>query len=165
MYLFDKGKRFLCLTVLGMSCVGFAGTQPPDSTGVNVPLGSYAGPQNLSNLNTNISIPVITRAGRGLNFTYNLQYNTNVWLVNDPSGVLVNADQFGWQGDLSVAMSGGTQHSSTPCGYHRYWQYRDYVFTDQSGTVHSFPNVVYNTGAGCGTNTLSEVATMAQVLF
>ena len=46
------------------------------------PLGSFGGGPdviNLANLNSHIAIPVLHKPGRGINFTYDLSYDTSVW--------------------------------------------------------------------------------------
>ena len=45
------------------------------------PFGSFGGGPdiiNLANLNSHISIPVLNKAGRGTNFTYDLSYDSSV---------------------------------------------------------------------------------------
>src|ERR1041384_1854178 len=52
---------------------------PPTGT---PPFGSFGGRPdviNLANLNAHLSIPILHKAGRGLNFVYDLTYDSSVW--------------------------------------------------------------------------------------
>src|SRR5260370_1802617 len=60
----------------------FAGNSPAQvATGIP-PFGSFGGGPdviNLANLNSHITIPVVHKPGRGLNFTYDLGYDSTLW--------------------------------------------------------------------------------------
>jgi len=46
------------------------------------PFGSFGGGPdviNVANLNSHIAIPVLHKPGRGMNFNYDLSYDTSVW--------------------------------------------------------------------------------------
>jgi hypothetical protein len=53
------------------------------------PFGSFGGGPdvvNLANLNAHITVPVFSRAGRGIPFNYSLQYDTSIWYPVGSSG-------------------------------------------------------------------------------
>ncbi len=64
--------------------------------------GSFSeGPDviNLANLNSHLTIPVLHKAGRGVNFSYDLTYDSSVWYrVGSTWHPVVN---FGWSGRMS----------------------------------------------------------------
>ena len=66
--------------------LGSASAQVPTGT---PPLGSFGGGPDiidLANLNAHIDVPVLQKAGRGLNFTYDLSNDTSVWYPVGGSG-------------------------------------------------------------------------------
>src|SRR6266581_6270843 len=72
------------------------------------PFGSFGGGPdviNLANLNSHIAIPVIHKAGRGTNFTYDLSYDSSVWYpVGSGSTTSWQAVyKWGWRGQTEVA--------------------------------------------------------------
>jgi len=76
------------------------------------PFGTYAGGTfdtvNEGNLNVHFVIPVLHRAGRGTPFTYDLTYDSSVWMPGTSNGVTqwqpVNAN-WGWNA-ISQALTG-----------------------------------------------------------
>src|SRR6266852_9251146 len=53
------------------------------------PFGSFSGGPdiiNLANLNSHLAIPVVHKPGRGMNFTYDLSYDSSVWYPVGSSG-------------------------------------------------------------------------------
>jgi len=124
----------------------------PDSFGQatiggSVPFNSYGGGPfdriNLSDLDVHFDIPVFSKAGRGLPFSYMLGYDSLVWT---PEGSLgwQPASSWGWRGETQnetgyVIYATGTQ----PCGVvgnHLYYKttYFDYAYFDRDGVVHPF---------------------------
>jgi hypothetical protein len=55
---------------------------------------------NLSNLNINWTIPIVKKAGRGMNFSYSQSYNSSIWFRDVVNGYFVwNAvENYGWRG-------------------------------------------------------------------
>src|ERR1022692_1956253 len=82
---------------------GFA--QNPPTTGLP-PLGSFAGGPfdtvNLANLNTHFSIPVFSRPGVGIPFSYSLSYDSLVW-VPVPGGQWQPVSNWGWRAVTEAA--------------------------------------------------------------
>ncbi len=74
------------------------------------PFGSFSGGPdviNLADLNSHITIPVVHKPGRGLNFTYDLGYESTVWSPVSSSGASVWTPDpsWGWHA-LSAALTG-----------------------------------------------------------
>ncbi len=72
------------------------------------PFGSFGGgPEviNLANLNSHIVIPVLHKPGRGLNFTYDLSYDSSVWYPSTASGTntWTPVTNWGWRGQTEAA--------------------------------------------------------------
>ena len=106
------------------------------------PFGSATGgPEtiNLANLNVDINIPIRNKAGRGTNFTYAVNYDSNVWI---PVGVSGNQtwqlSSLGWSGlqpaGRSYVLYSVTTNSGQ-CGYqgqssYQVWNYSNFSFYD-----------------------------------
>ena len=58
---------------------------------------------NLGNLNVHLNVPVYSRAGRGMPFTYNLGYDTSVWSPVNSSGTRVWTPVSNWGWTSSTA--------------------------------------------------------------
>lgn len=131
--------------------------------------GAGSGPDviNLQSLNIHFAIPVRHKAGRGLNFNYDLTYDSSVWYP------VISGGTTSWQvspytglvlqGKLEgVAAAAGqltyqTSNTGGNCGqYGQYqWQqttYNNFVFTDLLGS-HTMNGTVYYIsspgGSGC----------------
>jgi hypothetical protein len=75
----------------------------------NYPFGSFAGGPdviNLSNLNTRITIPILHKPGRGIDFAYDLTIDSSVWYpVGAPgSQVWTNDSSWGWSPQTTAAV-------------------------------------------------------------
>src|SRR5215469_14633925 len=117
---------------------------------------------NLQNLNTVISIPVISAQGRGgTNFAFSLHYNSLVWA--DVGGSWQPAPFGGWVADPSFgSVTENATYTNGNCGkcfegdcqgYTDISTWKDYVYTDPAGTQHLFLSVsVTDTYSSC-TNT------------
>lgn len=72
------------------------------------PFGSFGGGPfdtvNLGNLNVHFAIPVLHKAGRGMPFTYDLNYDSSVWTPTSVNGVMtwVPDSNFGWRGSTEA---------------------------------------------------------------
>ncbi|HTY85592.1 MAG TPA: RHS repeat-associated core domain-containing protein [Silvibacterium sp.] len=99
---------------------------------------------NLGNLNVHFSIPIFSRAGRGASLRYSLSYDSLVWVPATVNGVQQWQPAFNW---------GWTAQSVVPTGYltyllynqkcddgsgHQSTEYRNWLYHDQWGIVHSF---------------------------
>lgn len=63
---------------------------------------------NLANLNSQLTIPIVNKAGRGTNFSYSLFYNSSIWVPVNTSGTIA------W---TPTAVSSWGWTPSTPVGY------------------------------------------------
>src|SRR6267142_954915 len=87
------------------------------------PFGSFGGGPdviNLANLNSHISIPVLHRPGRGLNFTYDLSYDSSVWYP--VAGTWQPVQSWGWRAATEAATgymssSGAVTGTCNPSGH------------------------------------------------
>src|SRR5260370_10530315 len=60
----------------------FAGNSPAQVATGAPPFGSFGGGPdviNLANLNSHITIPVLHKPGRGMNFSYDFSYDSSPW--------------------------------------------------------------------------------------
>src|SRR4051812_11347665 len=76
------------------------GVPPFTSTG-----GGNADVINLANLNVHITVPVFSKPGRGMGFSYAPSYDTSVWTVSGNTWQPVDM-YWGWQ-QIYVRNSGG----------------------------------------------------------
>jgi RHS repeat-associated protein len=143
--------RLLTLLFALVFSSAFTFAQVPTAT---PPFSSSAGSPDvtdLANLNVHLDIPVVHKAGRGgMNFTYDLSYDSSVWY---PAASVWNpVYNWGWRG-ITEAVTGYTSESvsETICtyyvgkvkysGYTKYLFY-DYVYHDPWGIPHPFPGTV-----------------------
>ncbi len=96
------------------------------------PFGSFSGGPdviNLANLNSHISVPILNKPGRGMNFTYDLSYDSSVWYPVGSSGSQI------WQPVSNWGWRGATE---TLSGYvTSYWTLSYcYTWVCQSGHCH-----------------------------
>jgi hypothetical protein len=112
--------------------------------------GSFGGGEfdtvNLGNLNVHFSVPVVSKAGRGMPFRYDLAYDNSVWYPTTVSGHLVWQPVFNWgwiaqsgikTGYLSYAKQ--TYNCDWPQPpFPQYIIYRSFVYHDAWGMSHGF---------------------------
>src|SRR5271157_2471309 len=158
----------------------FAFAQVPTGT---PPYGSFTGGPDvidLANLNVHLDVPVFNKAGRGMNFTYDLSYETSVWTPQNSSGnhVWTPVYNWGWRGQTEVATGYISYNLSVyECWYqlpHQpEWEgyeldtYDTFVYHDPWGVSHPFNGdtyvyIPYTPGGSCkvGTNhSLTALAT------
>jgi hypothetical protein len=86
---------------------------------------------NVGNLNVDLSIPVLNKAGRGMPFYYNLRYDSSVWSPATVSGATVwtPTQAFGWHGDTEVE-TGYVSYST------EYFTFTDPDGEDFTETIH-----------------------------
>src|SRR6267143_3650891 len=117
------------------------------------PFGSFGGGPdviNLANLNSHISIPVLHKAGRGTNVTYDLSYDSSVWypVTSGSTQSWQPVPNWGWRG-ITEAETGSTSASGTnvncyQCNSFACWTatgemiYSNWVYHDPWGIPHSF---------------------------
>src|SRR6266516_6849199 len=101
--MFPLCRCLLLIVALALSA-GVAFAQVATGT---PPFGSFGGGPdviNLANLNSHIAIPVIHKAGRGTNFTYDLSYDSSVWYPVTTSGTTTwqPVPNWGWRAITEV---------------------------------------------------------------
>jgi RHS repeat-associated protein len=126
------------------------------------PFGSFStgGPDviNLGNLNAHWEFPIVSKAGRGLPFTYSIPYDSSIWAptpVNGALSWLPSTSSFGWPtlaansaglpGNIGYSVSTAF-YSNVPCnggpyttyGSYTVTTYTNWTYTDGSNTVYSF---------------------------
>jgi hypothetical protein len=146
----------------------------PASTAAQVttgapPFGSFGGGPDvidLANLNSHIAIPVLHKPGRGINFTYDLSYDTSVWypVTSGSTTTWQPVGNWGWRG-ITEAETGivsntatvtGTCQSCVVCGPNGQQcchslpgqiTVSNWVYRDPWGVPHSFSgSAIVNTG-------------------
>src|SRR5690242_11308112 len=123
------------------------------------PFGSFGGgPEvlNLANLNAHWTIPILHKAGRGTNFSYDLSYDSSVWY---PAGTTWQpAANFGWASSQSVtgyiSFSQTYVITCTQNGQGVTYTQSNFVYVDTFGSAHSFAGTTtFITGGGSCTCT------------
>lgn len=103
---------------------------------------------NLGNLNVHLDIPIVNKAGRGLSFTYDLGYDSSVWMPTASGGSSVWAPvvNWGWRGITEITLGYASYKSfqdsctNDNTGQQYYFtHYYDYAYHDKFGVVHDFP--------------------------
>jgi RHS repeat-associated protein len=112
------------------------------------PFGSFGGGADvidLGNLNAHLAIPVSSKAGRGMPFTYTLTYDSSIWSpsVSGGSGLWTPVLNWGWLGQTAIS-SGYIYYKSltTVCGTEVGNPKQGFHF-DQTGTNTTLSNFTY----------------------
>jgi hypothetical protein len=162
MNFFPKLVSALVIFLTGVVAVGQVAT--------GVPLyGTFGGGPfdtiNLGNLNVHFSIPVLHRAGRGLNFDYSLSYDSSVWtpVQTTVNGVSTqqwnNAANWGWTSGngpvFGYVTANSTQSTVTSGSCTSTATTNSYTYTDTAGTIHPFSGTTSSTTDSCGGTTYS----------
>src|SRR6266568_3288938 len=142
--------RSSCVFAMLLVIVSIAGAQVQTGT---PPFSSVSGGPdaiNLGNLNVQLTVPIIHKAGRGTDFTYDLTYDTSVWYPVGASGSQTwqPVANWGWRGQTEVAL-GYVSYSLTQtptCYFGGIYQgimysYHDWYYHDSFGVAHWFPSV------------------------
>ena len=134
---------FSCLFTLTPNAYGQV------ATGIK-PFNTYGGGPfdtvNLGNLNVHFDVPVVSKAGRGMSFTYALGYDSSVWY---PVGSWQPIANWGWRGETEAAIGyvsfASSQEKCFTSGSNWYWatRYTNFQYHDKLGSTHSFalPNI------------------------
>ena len=109
---------------------------------------------NNANLNVQFAVPMISRPGRGLPFSYSLSYNSGVWFPVNSGGSIVwaPAQNWGWDSTLQAAVGflsfdyAQSTCSNPPDGVESVWS--NFNYYDRSGTTHPFPTIHVSFGTG-----------------
>ena len=135
---------------------GFLAAQQP-ITGTP-PLASLSGGPfdviNLANLDVHFSIPVFSRPGKGIPFSYNLAYDSLMWSPAGYSGnqVWTPASGWGWTAQTSASTGSFSSHglsfgcySDAGTRVGTVWHWYSFVYYDPGGTSHPFPGDIWYT--------------------
>ena len=121
---------------------------------------------NLGNLNVHITIPVLHKAGRGTNFTYDLSYDSSIWYPAGATGYqtwVQIANNLGWRGQTEVItgyFSYGFSYQIICGGNGIVYRYSGWVYHEPNGTPHSFVGTSTQQISGpCGNSTTSFTST------
>jgi RHS repeat-associated protein len=117
------------------------------------PFGSFSGGPdvtNLANLNSHIIVPVLSKPGRGTDFTYDLTYDSSVWypLSSGSSRTWTPVITWGWRGVTEVATGYVSYNlwTATCVGedlqLHNYTVRDTWAYHDPFGATHNFDNLV-----------------------
>jgi YD repeat-containing protein len=143
------------------------------------PFGSFGGGPdviNLANLNSHIVVPVLSKAGRGGPFVYNLSYDTSVWnpVRSGSTTTWQPVTNWGWTSSTAAVSGHLSSRTVTVQGcpqivnphlppvyeetiYDYYWTFYDYL-----GTPHTFPgNSSSWTSSPCGSAGSSGLSSTA----
>src|SRR2546426_3339889 len=97
------------------------------------PFGSFSGGPfdtvNNANLNVHLSVPVITKAGRGLPFTYTLSYDSSLWYPVGAVGsqTWTPVANWGWRGVTEVVTGYVTYNSRQGSCFDKFGQQHFYT--------------------------------------
>src|SRR5260370_3305719 len=140
-----KNAKWFCIVLILCKVFSFMRGEAQVKTGFPPFSSTTGGPDaiNLANLNVHWSFPIFSKAGRGLPFSYSLQYDSSIWV---PELVQVGttwvkewqpSSDWGWPNHDFAALERVTytvtQDESTGCQFYGNW-----IYTDGMGTPHSF---------------------------
>ncbi len=134
------------------------------------PFGSFSGGPfdtiDNANLNVHFEIPVFSRAGRGIPFSYTLTYDNSIWSPVSASGTQAwtPVTSWGWAAStqtvqpLTGYLTYQTTQQSCSTGYPSntiyYWNaYSQFYYHDPLGSAHPIPSLAisdWNSGIPCG---------------
>src|SRR5579863_6191631 len=101
--------RRIALLALALVSLTSASSDAQVKTGTP-PFGSFGGGPdviNLANLNAHWTVPIISKPGRGTDFTYSLGYDTSVWYPVGASGHQTWQPVGGWGWFAQAPLVGG----------------------------------------------------------
>jgi RHS repeat-associated protein len=121
---------------------------------------------NLGNGNVHFDVPILSKGGRGIPFTYALSYDASLWTATTVSGVQqwTPATNYGWRGQTEVA-TGYISYTTftTTCfdpdlGHITSMHWRWTGYHDTFGVNHQFRMVLTSDGACSGIESASGTA-------
>ena len=152
--------------ILFLSCMAFG--QEAGVTGFPsfAPIASGPDNLNLATLNAHFRFPIMNKAGRGLPFSFAMNYDTTpTWAL----GAAAGRDAWGWANE-DFGPNGG--FSIEPFGYIMYslsngcsgdgnaTNYSNWIYIDAAGTVHQFPSTLFvSTDPVCFPTQATQAAT------
>jgi RHS repeat-associated protein len=141
-------RSALCTFVLALASIPCAAQDVATGTPQFASLSGSPDTINLGNLNAHWDIPILSRPGRGLNFTYDLTYDSSVWypVISGSSKIWQPVTNFGWNGVTAAGIQSINymmSYSSGTCGQYgtgsyQVWQFGGVTYTDQLNIVHTF---------------------------
>ena len=117
---------------------------------------------NLQDLNTFFQIPIVASAGRGVNFSFAITYNSAMWTNSGYLGAWSPATiqaipNWGWR--LNPSLGNFVYYTNdTGCWYDHetewgsYTNYSDFAWWDTQGTYHTFNGINWNVLGTGGSN-------------
>jgi RHS repeat-associated protein len=139
----SRAFRLLCLLVIIASAPRPTSAQVPTGT---PPFGSFGGGPdiiNLANLNSHIIVPVLHKPGRGMNFFFDLGYDSSVWypVTSGSSQSWQRVSNWGWAVQTDAAMGWlSVKVINGRCGGGRTLSdrttYSGWTYHDAFGTAH-----------------------------
>src|SRR6267154_1745927 len=120
------------------------------------PFGSFSGgPEiiNNANINAHWTFPFIHKAGRGMDFTYNLSYDTSVWypVTSGSTTTWQGVGNWGWvaQTESVTGLARASETTGPACGIGCV-SYVDsnFTYTDVFGVTHAFSGTYQYTRTG-----------------
>jgi hypothetical protein len=135
------------------------------------PFASFGGGPdviNLGSLNAHLDVPVLNKVGRGMPFTYDLTYDTSVWVPISSGGVTSWNPVFNWGWIAQTQIKTGyitysrlSQNCDTPPPLHQFNIYKNWVYYDAWGGRHSFDGQLEYDPTGCDLGTTSTLGSIA----
>lgn len=147
----SKNFAFLGKLLTFIYLVSLTGARAQAQTGTP-PFGSFAGGPDvidLANLNVHLDVPMIHKGGRGgLNFNYNMSYDTSVWFPTTSGSTTTWSPVLNW---------GWRSATEAVVGYLSYLEipicstsvFLDWAYHDTQGVVHPFNLRVGNPAPDC----------------
>src|ERR1700685_1139604 len=129
---------YFTLVLAFLLSAGIAEAQSPTGTPPFSSSTASADTIDLSNLNIHLDIPVRRKAGRSMNFNYDLSYDSLVWYSSSVNGVQTwtRVNNSGWR-QITEAKVGYISYSTqlVSCGQGEgdYAVYSNYVYHDGYG--------------------------------
>ena len=133
--------------------------------------GSFTGVPDvidIANLNVHLTVPMIHKAGRGIDFPYDLTYDSSVWypVTSGSTKTWQPVLNWGWlaqtavqTGYISYYMA--RQNCDTPPPIHQYYIFNNWVYHDPWGGSHKYYSTMEYDPTNCDngtTSTLNEEA-------
>jgi RHS repeat-associated protein len=161
------------VSLLFMLMLGSNAVHAQVATGTSPFSSTAGGPDriDLANLNVHLDVPIINKPGRGMNFTYDMSYDSLLWypVVGSTTSWMPVAN-WGWRAQTEVAtgyISFRMVRSGSNCPNPEYpptlpqtipgYNFTNYVYHDSLGVGH--PSNVTGTTAACGGGGESGTAT------
>jgi RHS repeat-associated protein len=134
--------------------------------------GSFGGGPdviNLANLNSHLTIPIFHKPGRGIDFPYDLTYDTSVWYPVTSGSTKTWQPVLNWGWIAQTAIKTGylsyflaSQNCDTPPPLHQYYILSNWVYHDPWGGSHKYYGTLEYDPTGCD---LGNISTLNETAF